>query len=351
MREETELNMRKKEFAKVFDRDAKPAPFVCMYPSCEKDPVRSHSVSKAWLKSISDENSCVITPRIKYETFFDSSAPHKNSRPETTKFARYNTRRLSTCYSFCPSHDATVFNQIDNIQDFDISRKSAFLLAYRAISHGICDKRRHYAKLSNISVPTHMIHTWERFKNEQTFALECIGHIHEKMQNAILSDRYRDTRYYAIVLDSIPDILCCGFYSPVDEGNIWDQVYRSSYHYSPVANDQLALTIMPYQNDNGIIVLSWYGKSRKNKEYIKKLHKMKRNLLTNHLFISVFQYIENFYMRPSFWDNLPTDKQKSLHARFESDMNPYMTDLYLSVRSNNTKYVNWSVKDIKQKVL
>ena len=344
------VKMRKQEFAKLFDRDAKPAPFVCMYPSCENDPIRSHSVTRAWLKLISDENNCVVTLRTKYETFFHAYASDNNPHPEITKLDIYNTKKLSTCYSFCSSHDASVFNQIDNIQDLDINRESAFLLAYRSISYEICVKRREYTKLSNFSVPTHLRPELEFYKKQLAFALECIGQKHKKMQNAILSDSYRDTRYYAVIMNSAPDILCSGFFSPVDEGNIRDQIYRSSYQHSPDANDQLALTIMPYQNDNGIIVLSWYGKSRKNKEYIKKLDNMSRNILPNYLFISIFQYIENFYIRPSFWDNLSTDKKESLHNRFESDINPNMTDLYQSVRSNNTKYVNWSVKDVRHNV-
>ncbi len=237
-----------------------------MYPRCENKPVRTHSVSRAWLKQISDENNRVVTPRTKHETFFSYDPSSTDTIPEFTKFGIYVTKKLSTCYCFCSSHDVSAFRTIDNLQDFDINRKSAFLLAYRSISQEICVKRRAYSNLSKISVPAHDIPQWEWNKNQQAFALECIGRIRKNMQNAILSDSYRDTRYYAIILESVPDLLCSGFFAPIDEENITNQVYRSSYLHSPNANDQLALTIMPYQNDKGIIILSWYGKSRKNKE-------------------------------------------------------------------------------------
>ncbi len=78
---------------------------------------------------------------------------------------------------------------------------------------------------------------------------------------------------------------------------------------------------------------------------------MNKDVLPNYLFVTVFQYMENFYIRPSYWENLSSDKQTSLHHRFESDENPYLADLYKSVKSNNTNYVNWSVKDVRHNVL
>ena len=341
----------RREFTKLLDRDTKPRPFICMYPACENKPVRTHSVSRAWLKLISDERNRVVALRPRYDTIFDSDASNLNAKPEITKLGIYNTKRLSTCFCFCSFHDGSVFDKIDNIQAFDVNKKSAFLLAYRSICHEICVKRGVLAGLSNVSVPANSAHLWESQKRLLDLALESLGRIHKHMQKAILRHSYRDTRYYAIVVDSVPDILCSGFFVPVDEENVTSQIYRASYPLSPNAKDRLALTIMPYHRNRGIVVLSWYGKSRKNRAYIKKLGKMNRNLLLNHLFISVFQYMENFFLRPSFWDSLSADKQKSLHKRFESDINPYMADFYQSVRSNATKYVNWSVREIRQNVL
>lgn len=343
--------MIKQEITKLLDRDTKPTPFICMYPSCENKPVRTHSVSRVWLKSISDENSRVVTLRPRYDYVFDSVASNSNRRPEITKLGTYNTKRLSTCYCFCSSHDGSVFDQIDNIQAFDVNRKNAFLLAYRSICHEICVKRRVRASLSDFPVPARSAHLWASQKRLLDLALERIGHTHKKMQNAILRDRYRGTRYYAIVVDSALDILCSGFFAPVDEENVTSQIYRSSYLNSPNANDRLALTMMPYHGNRGIIVLSWYGKSRTNTNYIKKLDKINKNLLPNYLFISVFQHMENFYLRPSFWDGLSADKQELLHRRFEADINLYMADFYQPVWSNATKYVNWPVEDIRQNIL
>ena len=153
-----------------------------------------------------------------------------------------------------------------NVQDFNINRKTAFLLAYRSISHEMCVKRRliaNMAKISKVEMPEFNANLWAWQKSHQEFALECLGHIHKNMQNAILRDNYRDTRFYAVVTDSVPDILCSGFYAPVDEEKLARQFHRSSYRNATSVNDQLALTIMPYQNDKGIVVLSWYRKSRK----------------------------------------------------------------------------------------
>ncbi|MDE0608954.1 MAG: hypothetical protein OXH77_03445 [Anaerolineaceae bacterium] len=343
--------MEKQEIRKLLDRDTKPTPFVCMYPSCEKTPVRTHSVSRSWFKQISDEKNRAVALRTRYETYFDSDGSKRNTRREGTKLITYNTNRLSTCFCFCSFHDGSVFAGIDNFQDFEISKKSAFLLAYRSICHEICVKRQVHSNLSNVSIPAHDALIFEMQKRQQATALEFASQDHNEMEDALRRQDFRDTRYFAIVIDSVPDILCSGFFAPVDEENVRNQVVRSSWLYTPYANARLALTVMPYQRDNGIIVLSWYGKSRMNKDYIRTLRKMSRNTLANHLFVTVFQYLENFYLRPSFWDSLSEDKQESLHRRFEADINPAMTDTYQSVRSNTTKYVNWSVEDIKQNVL
>ena len=343
--------MRRQEIAKFLEMDTKPQPLICMYPSCANKPVSTHSVSRAWLKLISDERNRVVTLKPRYEAYFDSDASNLNKRPETSKLVTYNTKRLSTCYCFCSLHDGSVFNQIDNFQAFDMNRKSAFLLAYRSICHEICVKRQVCSRLSNISVPAHNADLLALLKTQLNFALECIGQIHENMQDAILQGSFRGTRYYAIVIDSVPDILCTGFFAPVDEENVTRQIRRTSYLDATNVNDQLALTIMPYHNDKGIIVLSWYGRSRRNREYIEKLNKMEKTQLLNCLFVSVFQYTENFYLHQSFWDSLSADKQESLHKRVESDINFNMTDSYQSVRSNTTKYVDWSVKKIRQNVL
>lgn len=342
--------MRQRSLQMILDKDAKPVPFVCMYPLCDNNPIRTHSVSRAWLKYISDDNNRVVVLRHNHETLFDEEAFNTNMKPEVTKFGIYSTKKLSTCYCFCARHDVSVFRDVDNVQEFDISRKSAFLLAYRSISHEICVRRRILAIQSDLSVPKHSVAQWELHKSNHAFALECIVHTHRNMQDAILNDSFRDSRYYVIVIDSVPEILCSGYFAPVDETNLLNQIYRTSYQHSLNTKDQLTLTIMPYQGDKGIIVLSWYGKSRNNKEYIKALDKMNSRVLLNHMFLSVFQYMDNFYIRPSFWDNLSADKQESLHKRYESDVNPYLADSYKSVKSNNTNYVNWSVKDVRHNV-
>ncbi len=342
--------MRRQEITKFLDVDYQPQPFICMYPSCENKPVRTHSVSRAWLQMISDERNCVVAPRPRYDAYFESDDSNFNERPIKSKLVAYNTKRLSTCYCFCALHDGSIFQKIDKFQAFQMNRTSAFLLAYRSICHEICVKRKIRSMLADVSVPADDADLLAFIESRHNFGLESISQIHESMQSAIVRGNFRGTRHFAIVIDALPDILCSGFFAPVDEENVTRQIRRASYLNAINVNDQLALTIMPYQNNKGIIVLSWYGKSRRNKEYIDLLKGMRESQLLNCLFVSVFQYMENYYLRPAFWDSLAADKQELLLKRFESDINPQMLDSYQSVRSNTTNYVNWSVVETMHNV-
>ena len=317
-------------FTHLRENFKKPA---CLHPEapegCSGGIVSAHSIQlNGGLTKIA-ENGHVFTPVVSVEPYVSAQLRGIN--------------RASTFKGFCKLHDNRLFAPIED-RKLKLNRRSAFLLAYRGISREVHLKRRietlnyeprlrnseyHHSELT-------LSDSMSRYKHTNSLALTPVSKIHDKMGTAITRKNFRNSFYFAIEFDRVPDILCNGStFIEVDfHGNRMQRLTQSK----PL--DLLSVSLLPYGNERGIAIISWYGKSSVNHRFIKSLYSLSPLQIPNAIVRLVFQHFENIYFAPRWWNALSSVVQRSLLERFETSFNPFKM-LDIDLRPDGYNYVDW----------
>ena len=307
----------------------------CLHPEapeeCVGGIVNAHSIQLNGGLTRIAENGHVLSPVVSVEHYVSMN--------------HIGIKRASTFKGFCSRHDNELFAPIED-RKLTVNRRSAFLLAYRGISKELHLKRR-IATLDYESrirarkykhADTEIANSLSRYQIVNGLALSQVLKVHSKMGTAITGNSYRSTFFYAIEFDKVPDILCNGStFIEVDfHGNRIQKLTQVK------SMDLLSFSLLPYGNERGIAIFSWFGKSSVNNKFLKSLNSLSRRDLPNAIVRLVFQHFENTFIAPHWWNELPTNTQKSLLGRFESSFNPFKM-MNIDLRSDGNYYVDWKV--------
>lgn len=305
----------------------------CLHPEapngCEGGIVSAHSIQLNGGLTTIAEDGHVLTPVVYVEPYVSVQSK--------------GIKRASTFKGFCKLHDNRLFAPIEDTR-LTVNRRSAFLLAFRGISREVYLKRRietleYEPKLHNNKSPHSELTIGEalsRYKHTNRLAQRPFLELHTKMGAAITRKNFRNTFYFAIVFDRAPDILCSG--STFIEVDFHGNRLQRRTQSKPL--DILSVSVLPYDNDRGIVLFSWYGKSSVNLRFIKSVYSISRLQIPDAIVRLVFQHFENIYFAPRWWHALSSVMQRSLLERFESSFNPFkMLDIDLG--PDDHSYVDW----------
>ena len=307
----------------------------CLHPEapkgCMGGIINAHTIQKSGGLTEIAENGHVLTPTV-------------DNASDLTEMKRIGIRQASTFTGFCKLHDNKLFAPIED-RPLELSRRNAFLLAYRSLSRELYAKRRIVETDLLSEVPSHLItrddkHSQRLLQGSNLLGLHD-GAIHARMGNAILKNNFRRTYFYAIETDFIPDVLCSGVTGIEYDFN--GQRLQDIAQLKPL--DLITLTLLPYKG-HGIAVFAWYEKSTVNKRFIESLHSLSKSEIPCAIVRFVFQHFENIFVAPRWWNKLSTNVQKRLLKRFDSSFQP-ASFLFIDLRPDGVKYVQWKVTNIK----
>lgn len=163
-----------------------------------------------------------------------------------------------------------------------------------------------------------------------------------KMQNAYARGDYAGIQFFAIELDSVPEILCSGMTNvEFDFGG--DRLQSVTQQQR---QDLITLSLLPFRNKYGVAIFSWYGRSAVNERFIHSLLSLPGYDIPNAIVRFIFQHFENFFVSPRWWDALTVAMQKCLLERFESTMF-IESYLFIDLGPDGMNYVDWKVSNIK----
>ncbi len=307
----------------------------CLHPeapdNCEGGIIKAHTVQKSGSLRKIAEKSHVLTPTIDINFNFSME--------------KIGINKASTFTGFCKFHDNKLFAPIED-RPLELNRRHAFLLAYRCLSKELYNKRRNIEidisnNLNNSKVASLIGEADRSFKADTSRALETDMSVFDKMQNAIKKHNYRETKYFAFEIDTVPEIMCSG-------------VTNANYDFNKTKLQDVAgsdplelisLSLLPYSN-HGVAVFAWYGKSKVNRKLIDSLISLSNKHILDAIVRFIFHYFENFFVAPSWWNQLPDNKKHSLSKRFESSFDP-KTFPYVDMTPDGIEYVDWKVTGIK----
>lgn len=255
--------------------------------------------------------------------------------------------QASTIWGFCARHDNEVFRPIDD-NDFKPCTEHAFLLGYRSLS------RELYSKSAAIDSLPYM-KTLDRGKSpiEQEVCqamlsqagyslhvgLDDLKREKQRYDRLLLHRDYDSVRYYALILQGIPDILCSGFIQLEYDfaGNLPQDL--SDLNLDPHC---FGCSIVASQH-GGAVVFTWLEDSSVCSRFIKSLDAFTDERIRNAVMRFVFDCFENLYASPQWWDALSEQTTKALMDRMCPAKEMVSPRSSHHLVEDEKRYVSWNI--------
>lgn len=296
----------------------------CLHPEapqrCRGNIVKAHTVQKSGGLTSIAEGGHVLTP---------------DPYSDPTQMTKIGINKASTFTGFCEFHDDSLFAPIEK-RPLQLTRRHAFLLAFRAISKELFLKRGTVEH--EIADDSPFPHFWLNYQADAKRALRDLQPIYDEMGKAIANKRFRNTSFYTIEFDSIPQVLCTG--APNVEFDFHGNRIQLLTRYAP--REYITLSMLPFDRNRSVAVFAWHGKSNANEKFIRSLSLLSKRDIPDAIVRFAFQSIENMFLAPPWWDNLPEPIKERLLARYDSSFWRDGSE-FIDLRADGNHYVNWKV--------
>jgi len=317
----------------------------CLHPqaspqNCHGNIVRAHTIQRSGgLTRIAKEGhvyNCLVHRR-------RLSPASANLQPTLV-----GINKASTFTGFCALHDNEVFAPIEN-QPFQSIPEHAFLLAYRAIcsevflkkaSLELASLRRSLDRGRSLREQVLIQQFAEYLDAGLTKGLKELEELKTLYDDILLRNENSDVKYYIIRLRDSPEIMCNAVHQPEydSQGNVLQQLgdldESARYmHFSLIATD-----------DGGAAVFSW-TKQRGCPEFIMSLHALSDDEMPHAVVRYVFEFFENTYFSPVWWDSLAASTQRKLIQRQLTELPPrfeYPRDR-TCLQDDGIRAVDWEI--------
>lgn len=315
----------------------------CLHPNtseCSGSIVKAHSVQKSGgLKELSERSHVY--------SFFDTRIRQaiKNTSPAIHEVGINNA---STFTGFCSKHDSEIFRKIE-FDNFTVDQEAAFLYCYRAICRELFWKRKQKDFQEGLfSATKKMILSYSQAIKEEslkdfylgiTLGLSEIEALKTQLDSYLTNKEFSRTYYYVAVIDSIPEIMCCAGTQP---GFDFDGNQIQDLGNLTIPLEYITLTIN-YRNQRGNIIFSWTENSPKIESFIKSLHRQNDFQFTQSIFRFVFEFFENSYFSPKWWDSLSAESKYKILTRFHDSINVEKLRSSRCLRDDGTVYSDWNI--------
>jgi hypothetical protein len=254
--------------------------------------------------------------------------------------------QASTIWGFCARHDNEVFRLID-YNDFEPCVEHAFLLGYRSLSRELYWKSARLDALAymktldrgkiQIEQKAHQeISGWAGDGLRQ--GLDDLRREKKRYDQVLLRRDYDSGRYYALILDQTPDILCSGFTQvEYDFAGTFLQDL-SDPNLDPHC---LACSIVASQH-GGAVVFTWVEDSLICSPFIKSLDAFTDERIGDAVTRFVFECFENLYVSPEWWDALSEQTAKALVDRMCPVKEMFSARSSRHLVEDEKRYVSWN---------
>jgi len=260
----------------------------------------------------------------------------------------------STFTGFCAKHDDETFAPIEKC---DLQRGDAeqvFLLGYRSVCRELFTKRlqaRQAPELGRLSRGSgFVIKGWLRkmlgdYRLAVDAGLEDISAHKSDYDRVLVEKRYDEVFWYWVTLDSAPEFVCSGAFAP--ENDFEDQELQVYGDYNREL-DIICFNLLPAAS-KGAAVLSWLAKDAFSSEaLVRSLNRMCKEAIPHALVRLAFEYIENVFSDPRWWNCLDDWSRESLQRRSASGAGkPRCSG---ALRDDGCRVVNWKVEEVLSNV-
>lgn len=313
-----------------------------MKASCGGSIVQAHTVSRsASLKSIARDGHVYAFSQ-DFVAFIKDGVLFK---PKLVGISK-----ASTFTGFCNVHDNNLFSSLEKVP-FECSPEQCLLIAYRALSKEL------FAKLGAIKTIPVMRDgdrgrpIVQQFELQEVIsgyemgsgaALNSLQSHKKTYDECLVKQDYRLVRYYGLRLHDIPDVMGSGGIFPECDfnGNVLQDL--SDLSYRP---DSIFFSVFSSDGD-GWIVFSWLIDSEKScLPLVSSFHQMPEEEKPDAMVRFLFEFCENVYFAPKWWERLTVSTQNALLDRSRSGASMMKLRKSGCLKSDSRSYVKWSIAE------
>jgi hypothetical protein len=286
---------------------------LCHHPrakegECDKRIINAHTIQKSGsLKKIARDGH-VYSFKPEIATLF------KNKGKLVAKLVGIN--QASTFTGFCSHHDKVTFAPVED-DDFESNEYHATLLGFRAVCREVYTKESQYdtvpflKKMDKGKHPAMQV-MHQNFVKEYKASIELgmrdVRALKAKYDDIIISEDYSDVKYFVIRIKNIPEVVCSGAIIP--EYSFSGELLQDLADQA-VDLDQLSFNLIA-TSTGGAIIFNWIGTCLNNDKFVKSLVELQPSEIGNAIIKFCFEYFENVFLSPDWWESLPEPQKNSL---------------------------------------
>jgi hypothetical protein len=264
---------------------------------------------------------------------------------------KIGVNRASTFTGFCHAHDSQTFSSIDE-RITVLTDEHCFLLAYRAICQILFTKHCAYSANDIRDLIDRGKHPTEQFVLQEFMkgrklglevGLRDLQSVKSEYDKRLLAQRYGDIRYYAIELDHSPQLVCSIGTTPDFD---FDGTMIQSLAYPSANVDNITCSILCTRLGSAIVFAWLEERNGACSNLTESLKRIKRHLQPHAVLRFIFEYGENVFFSPSWWESLDTTTQDAIATR----ANRVFEHPADCLKDDGVRAVLWSVADIKTNI-
>jgi hypothetical protein len=248
---------------------------------------------------------------------------------------------------FCQKHDNDAFVPLEKMA-FVATQEQCFLLAYRAVCHEFAKKKNALNFIPTMksfdrgeSLPGQLFlqNRIELMAKGYRLSIRDMDE-HKKRFDSMLAARdYTDIRAFIISFATIPDILCSGAHFPQ-----YDFAGNSLQNLSDHATKMEIMTFSLIATDNaGAFVFAWCKDGDDIcRPLAASLERLPDEELPHAVVRFVFEFCENHYLRPDWWDAIAQADKPRITGRSETAASPVRRSAACLI-DDGLRGVSWNV--------
>ncbi len=264
-------------------------------------------------------------------------------------------REASTFTGFCNYHDTKTFEPVEN-RPIVGSLDQIFLLSYRALCRELFMKRarvdhlklaREFDKGASFSKQLwwqNLVSIWER---GEASSLKHLENYKQRYDLALVTEDFSDLQYYVVNISDVPDFVCSGCVLP-------DFDFQGEILQKLTNLDETPLLItssIVVTNTGGAVIFSWIGSNPPGEKLMKTLDELSDKAICQAIVRFGFEYVENIFMSPLWWEALSSDTKQALMLRQISEIRPDFPRKSNCLLDDGMKNVNWKVIERKTNIV
>lgn len=314
----------------------------CVHPgkatgACRGSIIKAHSLQRALLEKIARQGHVI---RWNYHL------PSLIKNQGNIVADRIGIRDASTFTGFCSLHDDSTFATIEK-SPIVPSNDHALLIAYRALCREVFTKTNQLSMSEYQKTLDRGMQFVEQMVLQESTAiyqggveldLRDLFHHKQLYDAAIVAGTAHGVRSYWFALDKQPEYACTGGIFPeVDfQGKALQDLGDAS-----ATLDMVFFSVLP-GDTRGLAVFSWLDPSPASAALVESLLQIDAAEIPHAVTRFAFEFYENIFIAPDWWDSVPEADRRILASRAESSF-PHVPRLATCLADDGQRVAQWGI--------